>query len=199
MSGKIAPGASAERTVSFLLTLDAVRTQISAITEGQLVRCLWCGTKSYWCSEPVEALVDSHCGKKRTMVHEGQILVWCRGALLNGNVRGQLTNCDKLLANAEQTPGHVHMDTAQWFCTVCRSNDCGIIVGLGAAIGGGGQCHGRSRDYVFEVRKLAKLGKHDYDHDQMTTHACSTTVTMYQASRHTTGQRPNPTTHNVKG
>ena len=65
MSGKIAPGASAERTVSFSLTLDAVRTQMSAVTKGQLVWRLWCGTKSYWCSEPVEALVDSRCGKKK--------------------------------------------------------------------------------------------------------------------------------------
>ncbi|SRR6266702_2939386 len=106
------------------------------------------------------------------------------------------TQCGtELLANAEQTLGHVHMDTAQWFCTVRRSNDCGIIMGLGAAIGG--QCYGRSRDYVFEARKLAKLGKHDYD--QMTTRACRPTVTMYQARRHTTGRRPNPTTHNVEG
>ncbi len=106
MSRKIAPGASAERTVSFSLMLDAVRTQMSAVTKGQLVRHLWRGTKSYWCSKPVEALVDSRCGKTRTMVH---------------------------------VPGHGHMDTAQWFCTARRSNDCGIIMGLGAAIGG--QCH----------------------------------------------------------
>ncbi len=92
MFGKIAPEALAERTVSFSLTLDAVRTQMSAITKGQLVRRLSRGTKSYWCSKLVEALVDSRCGKKRTTVHEGHILVWCRGALLNGNVRGQLTN-----------------------------------------------------------------------------------------------------------
>ena len=69
MSRKIAPGASAERMVSFLLMLDAVRTQMSTVTKGQLVWCLWHGMKSYWCSKLVEALVDSHCGKKRTMVH----------------------------------------------------------------------------------------------------------------------------------
>src|SRR6266702_1906884 len=105
MSDKIAPGASAERTVSFSLTLDAVRTQMSAITEGQLVRCLWCGTKSYWCSELVEALVDSRCGKKRTMVYEGHSLVWCRGALLNGNVRGQLTNRDGVAGQCRTDSG----------------------------------------------------------------------------------------------
>src|SRR6266702_1618707 len=99
------------------------------------------------------------------MVHEGHILIW-RPAVhsLMRTCEGNSQTGTKLLANAEQTPGHVHMDTAQWFCTARRSNDCGIIVGLGAAIGS--QCHGRSQDYIFEARKKAKLGKHDYD--QMT-------------------------------